>query len=204
MMLYGASGHAKVVIDCLKSCGIAISGVFDDDFNKKELLGYLVTSPYNAEYFHEEKIIISIGDNYLRRQVSLKVNHSFGIVKHSTALISPYSQISVGTVVFHNSIIQSGAIIGNHVIINTAASVDHDCVIENFVHISPNCTLCGKVKVGAMTHIGAGASVIPNLTIGRNCIIGAGTVVIKDIPDNCVVVGNPGRIIKKREEFYEF
>jgi acetyltransferase-like isoleucine patch superfamily enzyme len=52
------------------------------------------------------------------------------------------------------------------------------------------------VKIGEMTMIGTGASVIPGITIGKNCIIGAGTVVIKDVDDNSTIVGNPGRVVE--------
>jgi acetyltransferase EpsM len=87
-------------------------------------------------------------------------------------------------------------IICKHVIINTAASVDHDCKIADLVHISPNSTLCGNVKVGFGSHIGAGSVINPNITIGKWCIIGSGAVIIRDIPDYAIVVGNPGKIIK--------
>jgi acetyltransferase EpsM len=70
------------------------------------------------------------------------------------------------------------------------------------VHISPNSTLCGNVKVGEGTHIGAGATILPNIEIGKWCKIGAGSVVTKKIPDYSVVVGIPGKIIKK-VDFHE-
>ena len=44
--------------------------------------------------------------------------------------------------------------------------------------------------------IGSNATILCGLTIGRNALIGAGSVVVKDVPDNAVVVGNPGRVIK--------
>jgi serine acetyltransferase len=81
-------------------------------------------------------------------------------------------------------------------IINTAAVIEHDCVIEDYVHISPNVTICGHVKIGKGTHVGAAAVIIPGIKIGAWCTIGAGAVVIRDIPDGATVVGNPGRIIK--------
>jgi acetyltransferase EpsM len=55
------------------------------------------------------------------------------------------------------------------------------------------------VKVGEGTHIGIGSSVIQGITIGKWVTIGAGAVIIRDIPDFAVVVGNPGKIIKYNE-----
>ena len=96
-----------------------------------------------------------------------------------------------------NATIQSYSKIGKHVIINSAAIVDHDCIIEDFVHISPNATLSGDVRIGEGTHVGAGAVVIPGICVRRRCIIGTGSVIIKDVPDNVVIIGNPGKILRK-------
>ena len=90
-------------------------------------------------------------------------------------------------------VVNSGTKIGKHCIINSAAVVEHDYVIDDFVHVSPNATLTGGVEVGEGTYIGAAAVVIPNITIGKWVTIGA--VIINDVPDYAVVVGNPGKII---------
>ena len=199
MILYGASGHAKVIIDCMLSQNIPLSAIYDDNLEIKELLTNNVIGKYNPQTLKDKKLIISIGDNNIRKNIAKNIKHKFGTVSHRTAIISEYSNIGEGTVIFHNAVIQSGSVIGNHVIINTSASIDHDCIIEDYVHVSPNATLCGGVKIGEGTHFGAGAIAIPNIKIGKWCIIGAGAVIIKDVPDNAVVVGNPGCIIKYRE-----
>ena len=83
---------------------------------------------------------------------------------------------------------------------NTGASVDHECVLGDYVHIAPNATLCGQVKVGEGTMIGVGVSVVQCVTIGKWCKIGAGAVVLSDVPDGATVVGVPGRIIKYNKQ----
>jgi sugar O-acyltransferase (sialic acid O-acetyltransferase NeuD family) len=85
--------------------------------------------------------------------------------------------------------------IGHHCIVNSNATVEHDCQIDDFVHIAPGVTICGGVTVGEETLVGANATVLPNCVIGKNVIIGAGTVVTKNIPDNTLVMGVPGKII---------
>lgn len=196
MLLYGASGHGKVIIDCLESQNEEIIGLFDDNENLKELLSYKVLGKYDEKEYKNEKIIISIGNNEIRKEVSKIIKHKFGKVVHSSASVCQNVKIGSGTAIFHKSILQSSVKIGNHVIVNTAASIDHDCRIGNFVHISPNATLCGNVSVGEGTHIGAGAVIIPNIKIGKWCMVGAGSVVTKDVQDYSVVVGNPARKIK--------
>ena len=81
------------------------------------------------------------------------------------------------------TVVQSGATVGKHCILNTGASVDHECCIEDFVHISPQATLCGNVHIGEGAWIGASAVVIPGVKIGKWSIIGAGSVVVEDVPD---------------------
>jgi acetyltransferase-like isoleucine patch superfamily enzyme len=56
--------------------------------------------------------------------------------------------------------------------------------------------LAGNVTVGEGSHVGIGASVIQGVVIGKWTVIGAGAVVLNDVPDYAVVVGNPGKIIK--------
>jgi sugar O-acyltransferase (sialic acid O-acetyltransferase NeuD family) len=143
--------------------------------------------------------IIAIGDNEVRKKLSLTIESDYGIVKHSTSVISSSVTIGEGSMVLHQATIQVDCKVGKHVIINTAASVDHDCLIEDYVHIAPGSVLCGNVKIGEGTFIGAGTTIIPNVSIGKWCTIGAGSVIIKDVPDFAVVVGNPGRIIKTKK-----
>ncbi|NLO70867.1 MAG: acetyltransferase [Porphyromonadaceae bacterium] len=193
MYLYGASGHAKVIIDILEAQGKVISGLIDDNPKVKELLGYPV--------FHEKSkkspLIISIGDNKIRRKVTEQLEQvTFETAFHPSAIISPNCTIGEGTVVMQGAIIQSSSRIGNHCIINTAASVDHDCTIEDFVHISPNSTLCGNVSIGEGTWIGAGTVITPGVKIGKWCVIGAGSVVTKNIPDDSLAYGNRCKVIK--------
>jgi sugar O-acyltransferase (sialic acid O-acetyltransferase NeuD family) len=196
MLVYGASGHAKVIIDCLQAGQVPVSGIFDDNPDIRQLLGFPVLGSYQAQYLPEEPLIIAVGNNQIRQKITALVRHTYGKVIHPSASISAYAKVGDGTVVFHQAVIQASASVGRHCIINTAASVDHDCILEDFVHISPHATLSGNVLVGEGTHIGAGATVIPGISIGKWCIIGAGAVVTKDIPDYATAVGVPARIIK--------
>ena len=92
-----------------------------------------------------------------------------------------------------NSCINSSAKIGKHCIINTGAIIEHDNIIEDYVHISPNATLGGTVKIGESTHVGIGSIVKNNITICKNCTIGAGAVVVKNILEEGTYVGVPAR-----------
>ena len=197
MYLFGASGHAKVIIDIIEESGNSIIGWFDDNENIKQLIEIPVYNPReNKNLMKNGAFIISIGNNSIRKQITHRFSLNYFNAIHPSSVLSKKLVMGVGNVVMANTVINTGTTIGNHVIINTSSSVDHDCVIGDFVHISPNVALCGGVTVKEGSHIGAGSVIIPDIKIGKWCTIGAGSVIIKDVPDNCTVVGNPGRIIK--------
>ena len=197
IILYGASGHAKVVSSIVEAMDRSIDIIFDDNNKILNLNQYRVLTGYDKNYNPNIPLIISIGENIIRKNISKKITHPFTILLHPTSIIDKKVIIENGTVIFHNAIVQWDSIIGKHCIINTNASIDHDCFISDFVHISPSATLCGNVNVGEGTHIGAGATVLPNINIGKWCIIGAGAVITKDVPDYSLIIGVPGKIIKK-------
>lgn len=200
MYLYGASGHAKVVVDCLLELDLPISGIFDDYSDLMSLNGIDVLGEYDAEEGIENQLIITVGDNMTRRKIAEKLKHKIApAVVHPSATVSRYSHLGDGSVVFHHSVVQSGTQIGKHCIINTASSIDHDCEIDDYAHISPKVTLCGKVKIAEGTHIGAGATVIPEVSIGKWCVVGAGAVITQNLPDYSLVVGVPGKVIRQVE-----
>lgn len=201
MYLFGASGHAKVIVDILLSEGIAVLGLYDEDEAKKELLGIPVlgkTADFNQERGH---CIVSIGDNKTRKKVVNRLldKARFGTAIHQQSIIGSKVYIEEGSVVMPGVVINADTKIGKHTIINTSSSVDHDCLIADFVHVAPNSSICGGVKIGEGTLFGAGATAIPLVSIGKWCVIGAGAVITQDIPDYSVVVGNPGRILKTIE-----
>lgn len=197
-LLYGGSGHAKVIAECITANLGTVEGIFDDNPDLKCFGGFPSLGCYRKEK-QVYPLIVSIGDNLIRRKIVERVKKMFGTIIHPTACVSSNVEIGEGSVILHNSILQVDCCIGKHVILNSGASVDHECILGDFVHISPQATLCGNVVVGEGTHIGANAVVIPDITIGKWATIGAGAVIIHDVPDFAIVVGNPGKIIRFKE-----
>ncbi len=193
MFLYGAGGHAKVIMDIVKAQGDSVEALVDDNPDVTDVMGVKVM---HGVLDGISPLIISIGNNRIRKLVSEKVHAVFGRAVHPSAVVSDSAVIGEGSVVMQGAIVQSCASIGRHCIVNTGASVDHECVLEDFVHVSPHCTLCGNVQVGEGTWIGAGSVVIPGVKIGKWCVIGAGSVVVNDIPDGVLAFGNKCRIVR--------
>lgn len=191
--LYGAGGHAKVIIDILRAEGAEIRSIVDVDESKRSLSGIEVVHSASGL----SPVIVSIGNNAVRKRVAEELDCEFATAVHPTAVVSPSARIGEGSVVMHGAIVQADAEVGRHCIINTGASVDHECRIGDYSHISPHATLCGNVTVGCGAHIGAGSVVIPGIKIGDWAVIGAGAVIVRDVAPGSVVVGNPGREIKR-------
>jgi acetyltransferase EpsM len=208
IFLYGASGHAKVICEILEAQGRIPYGLIDDNPQVTSLLDYTVYNTLQqAALEPDDQFIISIGSNRIRKIVAQNLNevrfshakHLFTCAIHPSAVISPRSTIGEGTVVMANVSANVHSTIGKHVILNTNCSIDHDCIVSDYVHISPNVALAGDVQVGEGTQLGIGACVKQGIRIGKWVMIGAGAVIIRDVPDYAVVVGNPGRIIKINE-----
>ena len=199
ILIYGASGHAKVVIDNLLSNGEKVHLVIDDNPDIVSVSGIPVLHTAQMALNATDRLCIAVGNNKIRKELAGRLKTVFALAIHKTAVISPQATIGDGTVIMANAVINPGSSIGAHCIINTSAVVEHDCTIADFVHISPAAALAGGVSVGEGTHIGIGACIIQGIRIGNWAMIGAGAVIIADIPDFAVVVGNPGRIIKYTE-----
>ena len=194
-ILIGAGGIGVVAIEVLSSTNSPVAYVVDSNPSISELLGVPVYGEMQKNS-DDSQLLICIGNNRVRQQLALQHSLPAGMAIDKTALISEYSSIGEGSMVFHRSIVQARTSIGTHAIINTAAQIDHDCNIGDFVHIAPSCVLCGFVTVGSGSNLGASTTIIPGVTIGKNVVTGAGAVVVTDLPDNCLAVGVPAKVIK--------
>lgn len=204
--IFGAGGHAKVIVDIAEQAGIKIFGIFDDNSNApKSVLSYSVLG--GAEELikaHAENpdlvVVIAIGNNTARKRVVDSFSQKkirFATLIHPSAIISKHSQIAEGTVVMAGVVVNASTDVGAHTILNTRCSVDHDCKIGSFVHVAPGATLCGNVKVDEGALVGVGGQIAPNISIGSWSVIGAGSTVINNISCNLTVVGSPARIPNK-------
>ena len=201
VVILGAGGHAKVIIDLIKSQnrdGVHIELLDDALLPETTILGTKIKGSISdcIKYPENTKFVIGIGNNQIRKEISQKYHLNYISLIHPSAVIGSNVKIGIGTVVMANVVINCESKIGNHCIINTAASVDHECEIEDYVHVSPGAHLGGNVRVGETSWIGIGACIKNNVSVSKNSIIGAGTVVIQDVLGYHVVVGNPARIIK--------
>ena len=206
LLIYGAGGHGRVVLDAaLESRAFELCGFLDDDpsTHGKRLHGVSIIGGRDLlerSEFEGCRIVIGIGATDARRRIAeelARLGRAFASVVHPSAVICRGVEIGEGTVILPTAVVHTDARVGRHVIVNTAASIDHDAVIDDFVHLSPGVHLGGGVHVGQGTHVGVGASVLPGVRIGANAIVGAGAAVTCDVPDGVIVAGVPSRPTRK-------
>jgi sugar O-acyltransferase (sialic acid O-acetyltransferase NeuD family) len=202
IILYGAGGHGKVVLQVIKKAKQHVVTGLIDVQRRGTVLGVPILGGEEVlpALTNVRGVVVGIGDNRVRAEkakmfLALKLDLVTAI--DPQAMVAEDVKIGAGSVVMPGAIINSGARIGRNVIINTGAIIEHDCVIGDHVHISPGVRLAGTVTVNEMAHIGIGAVVIENITIGTGTMIGAGAVVVDSIQDHVLAVGVPARVIKE-------
>ena len=139
---------------------------------------------------------VAIGANQDRRrwsQMLTESGHSVTQAISGAAVVARSAMLGVGVQVMAGAVINAAAHVGDGVIVNTNATVEHDVGIGAYAHIAPGAVLGGAVTVGAGALIGLGSRVLPGLTIGDDAIVGGGAVVTTDVAPGAVVVGVPAR-----------
>ena len=202
LLIWGAGGHGKVVLDIARSTERFEGIMFLDDnparAGKRFCNCPLMGGPEDLHRFAGSAFVVAVGDNHDRAECfrrALRHGLLAAALIHPTAVISPSASIQGGTVVMPGVIVNAGAVIGANCIINTGAIVEHDCRIDDHVHISPRVVLGGGVSVGPLAHVGIGAVVLPRATVGEESVVGAGALVLREAPAGCTVVGVPAKAL---------
>ncbi|HLF51307.1 acetyltransferase [Flavobacterium sp.] len=211
MLIIGAKGFAKEVLEVFHQLNQLDNIAFYDDVNVDSehflygLFPILKNENEVKDFFNKygNDFTIGIGNPQLRYVLMKKFISIGGNMVSSIsnkAIIGSYGvKIGNGCNVLDNAIFSNGSSVGKGCIIYYNVTLTHDCEVGDFVELSPGVTLLGSCKIGSFSQIGANATILPKIKIGQNVIIGAGAVVTKDIPDNCVAVGLPSKVIRNLE-----
>ena len=211
-IVWGASGHAKVLRPVIENAGFRIAAMIDRNPQAQPIIpscpvfvsleDLLLKSPFDDG----EKISFAIAIGGDRGKERLEIHQQLTSVGfspltlvHPKAWIAETAQLQEGAQVLGMAAVSEEAKIGRQSIINTNASIDHEDVIGDGCHIMPGATLAGCVVVGDFCTIGSNATIFPRVRIGCGAIIGAGSVVTKDVPENAIVVGAPARFRRSRQ-----
>lgn len=212
VIIIGASGHAKVIIDILEQVGgHNIVGLVDSFKDRTHsIFGYQVLGteddlPQLIKTHNIEAGIIAIGDNYSRHWIHQKITSlapGFQYISaiHPSCIIGKEVSIGSGVVMLPGVVVNADAKIGNQCIINTKSSVGHESIMEDFSSLSPGVTIGGNVRIGYCSAICLGVNVIESISIGNHSVIGAGSLVNKPIDDQVLAYGTPAKPIRFREK----
>ena len=196
IILIGAGGHAKSVIDSIEQAGIyEIVGFSEKNIDENiQYRGYkVICTDDELDYFYKSGVqnafitIGYMGNSNLRENLYYKLkNIGFNIpsIVDQSAILATDVQIGKGCFIAKGTIINSQSCIRDLAIINTGAVIEHECYVGFNTHIAGKSIICGNVNIGNNTFIGAGSTVIQGVKIGDNTIVGAASTVLHDIENN--------------------
>lgn len=203
IVVIGYSGHAYVVIDALNELKMPVK--FYTEINKAQ------KNPFDLKYLGNEQssefegwntnfsYVLGIGNNKIRENMGnsiLERNIDLLTIFHPLSNISKKTEIGKGVFISKGALVNPLVSIHDFVVLNTGCIVEHECTIQQAAHIAPGAVLAGNVYVGKRSFVGANAVVKQGVRIGDDVVIGAGSVILKDIPDGSIFVGNPAHVIK--------
>lgn len=193
IIIFGAGGHGKAVIDLARACGYRVGALVDDGVPPGSLVFGIPVVGGAACLAELRERGLSIAANAIGGIGHPAVrNHVFDLLSaagfalpalvHPRAFIEPSAWIEDGVQVLALAYAGSAARIGFGSVLNVGAIASHDVVLEKVNNLSPGAALGGGVHLGAFTQVGMNANINVNLKIGPNCIIGNGATVKRDVP----------------------
>lgn len=210
ILIYGASGHAKMIVDIIQKTNTYNLVGFIDSFKSKNLtvynhkvLGGLDVLSTLIRTHNIKGIIIGIGNNDLRENAYYAIKEIAPKIKfvsavHPSAILAEGITVPEGTVIMAGAIVNAEAKIGRFCLLNTKSSLGHDSVMSDFSSLSSGVTIAGNVKIGYCSSICLSSSISQGLTIGKHTVIGGGSLVLKSIGSYKLAYGTPAVIIKDR------
>ncbi len=196
LIIIGAGGHGKVIADLALKVGYT-NIAFLDDGAVGTCLGFKIVGGISSAPDFDDgstDFFVAIGDNQSRKHIFEAYDLPWTTLVHPSAQIGAEVILGGSCVIMAGSVINSGSRIGDAVIVNTCASVDHDCIVENYAHIAVGAHLAGTVSVGEGTLIGLGALVSNNLTIAAGTVVGAGAAVVRNLSVPGIYKGVPAKL----------
>jgi sugar O-acyltransferase (sialic acid O-acetyltransferase NeuD family) len=199
ILLIGAGGHGRAVLETLRDAGWPPpAGVLDDNPASAGLPGVPLLGPLAAAGALRQQGLeaahVALGDNPRRQALGewlAGLGYALPVIRHPSAVVAGSARIGDGSVLLPRVVLGAGAEVGRHVILNTGCIVEHDARLEDAVHVAPGAVLGGGVRIGGAALVGLGAALKPGVAVGAGAVVGVGAAVIADVAPGLRVGGTP-------------
>ncbi len=190
ILLVGAGGHCKSVIDVARRAGRSLLGILDRPGGDGGMLldcPIIGTDDDMSRYADRVEFLVSVGaigcaSTRIRLYDRIKsVGGRMATLISPSACVSCYAEVGDGTVVMHRAVINASAVVGVNCIINTGADIEHDTTIGDHTHISTGAMINGGCRIGSGVFVGSGAVLAQGVSVADGAVIGAGAVVLRSI-----------------------
>jgi len=201
LCIFGIGGFGREVLNCFiegkesSNYEVASEVIFmvsDAHFIEREMMGIEVIpqSSFSPDLY---EVVVAIADPIAREKIveSLPNETKFGKVIHPSAQISRWVNIGEGSIITAGCIVTVNVKIGKHAQLNLQTSVGHDSIIGDYFTTAPGARINGNSCIGHSVYVGSNATLRQGINVCNNALIGMGAVVVKDITEKGVYIGNP-------------
>ena len=205
--ILGIGHNTGVFIDLTEQCGYNVAGLYHYNNERTGEFdhGYKILGSFdelfNTKSLEGKHFVLSMGNLKTREELTNKIysiNGNIPNLIHPTALVSKYAKIGKGTCIGPFTNIQADSTIGNGTVLLSGVNISHTNKIGDFCFIAGGATVGAYVEVDDCVLIGMSATIVSGKVpkIGKNAVIGAGSVVVNEIKENCIVAGNPAKVVR--------
>ena len=203
LIIVGAGGHGRETAwaHLLGAPSSSFLGFLDDRATGTTPEGWPVLGTIAEAVRHAKaSFILAINDPRTRRDVAGRLQAlgmgQWGSVTHPEVRLHASVRRGVGCSILGGCQLTTSIRLGDHCILNRGCQVSHDCSIGDFCSVNPAACIAGQVTIHDGCEIGSTCAVRQGTRVGRGATLGMGAVVIRDVPEHAVMVGNPARQLR--------